>query len=141
MKPLLDKKLRFLLDYLEEFKAFTTADFAEYERDKLIKRAVERLIQLLVEVGSDVAGIILSEREDVVVETYYDSFIKLGEKKILPMSLAKKLAASAGLRNRIIHEYGEYKDSIVFSNIKPLYDGYLAFYQKIRTYLEREEGQ
>jgi uncharacterized protein YutE (UPF0331/DUF86 family) len=133
MNALLEKKLQFLLEYLQEFREFTGIRFAEYERDTMRKRAAERLIQLLVEVGSDIAGAILLEKEGIVSETYYASFIELGKKGFISVSLAKKLASSAGLRNRIIHEYGEYKDRIVFSNIKPLYDGYLRFYQKIKN--------
>ena len=132
MSPLLEKKLQFLLEYLQEFNEFTSMRFSEFERDKIKKRAAERLIQLLVEVGSDIAGEILLEKKGIAAETYYASFIELGKKGFISVPLAKKLASSAGLRNRIIHEYGEYKDRIVFSNIKPLYDGYLKFYQKIK---------
>jgi uncharacterized protein YutE (UPF0331/DUF86 family) len=132
MNALLERKLQFLLEYLQEFKEFTGLRFAEYERDRIKKRAAERLIQLLVEVGSDIAGVILLEKEGIAAETYYASFIELGKKGFISMPLAKKLASSAGLRNRIIHEYGEYKDRIVFSNIKPLYEGYLKFYQGIK---------
>ena len=122
MNALLEKKLQFLLEYLQELKAFTGLRFSEYERDKIKKRAAERLLQLLVEVGSDIAGAILLEKEGMVSETYYASFLELGKKGFISVPLAKKLASSAGLRNRIIHEYGEYKDHIVFSNIKPLGD-------------------
>jgi uncharacterized protein YutE (UPF0331/DUF86 family) len=139
MTLLIGRKLQLLLDYLEEFKKFSRMRFAEYERDKIKRRAAERLIQLLVEVGSDIAGIILSEKEGIIPESYYESFIKLGERKIIPLNLAKKLAASTGLRNRIIHEYGEYKDSIVFANIKPLYNSYLSFYLSVRSYLKSEK--
>ena len=132
MNALVEKKLQFLLEYLQEFREFTGLRFAEYEGDRIKKRAAERLIQLLVEGGSDIAGVILLEKEGVVSETYYASFIELGKKGIISKSLAKKLASSAGLRNRIIHEYGEYKDRIVFSNIKPLYQGYLKFYQGVK---------
>lgn len=135
MKAILEKKLQFLLEYLEEFHQFTEITFTEYERNKLKKRTVERLIQLFVEVGSDIAGIVISETKNCVPETYYECFMKLGEKKILSKTLARKMAASAGLRNRIIHEYGEYKDSIVFANIKPLYNSYLKFYHEMKKYL------
>jgi uncharacterized protein YutE (UPF0331/DUF86 family) len=84
MKAVLEKKLQFLLEYLEEFHQFTEINFTEYERNKLKRRTVERLIQLLVEVGSDIAGVVLSEEKDCIPETYYECFMKLGEKKILP---------------------------------------------------------
>lgn len=137
MNALLGTKLRYLLDYLEEFRELIEINYPAYLKDRLRRRAAERLIQLLVEVACDVAGIILSEK-GIIVETYYQSFLRLGEEKIIPMRLAKTLAGSAGLRNRIIHEYGEYKDEIVFSNMRPLYNAFLKFYHAIKDYCEHD---
>lgn len=41
-----------------------------------------------------------------VPSTYGDVFIALAEHGILPRSLAQRLAAAAGLRNLIAHQYG-----------------------------------
>ena len=89
MNALLEKKLQFLLEYLQEFREFTGIRFAEYERDTMRKRAAERLIQLLVEVGSDIAGAILLEKEGIVSETYYASFIELGKKGFIDRLLSR----------------------------------------------------
>ena len=50
---------------------------------------------------------ILSEKEDETPLDFYNSFIMLGTKKYLPMKLAETMASSAGLRNRLAHEYDE----------------------------------
>ncbi|MBU1753426.1 DUF86 domain-containing protein [bacterium] len=101
--------------------------YREYTDKSIIKRATERLLQLLVEVASDINGIILTIGGKRVPESYYDSFIKVGEAGIISIDLAQKLASTAGLRNRIVHEYGEYKDSIVFQNIKKMYELYMEY--------------
>jgi len=46
------------------------------------------------------------------------------------------LAKYGGLRNRIAHEYGSYKDEIVYSQIKPLYKDFQRFYKAVTIYLK-----
>lgn len=43
--------------------------------------------------------------------------IEKGLRKTLERPVTLKLAKTTGLRNRIIHEYGEYKDEVVYKNI------------------------
>ncbi|MFH1962284.1 MAG: DUF86 domain-containing protein [bacterium] len=123
----LREKLLFLTQYLGELSELRKITYREYTDKSIIKRATERLLQLLVEVASDINGIILTIGGKRVPESYYDSFIKVGEADIISIDLAQKLASTAGLRNRIVHEYGEYKDSIVFQNIKKMYELYMEY--------------
>ncbi|MBU0701201.1 DUF86 domain-containing protein [bacterium] len=123
----LREKLLFLTQYLGELSELRKITYREYTDKSIIKRATERLLQLLVEVASDINGIILTIGGKRVPESYYDSFIKVGEAGIISIDLAQKLASTAGLRNRIVHEYGEYKDSIVFQNIKKMYELYMEY--------------
>jgi len=44
---------------------------------------------------------------------YYTSFIALGEARVLPSDLAERLAPSAGVRNRLIHEYDDIDDAVI----------------------------
>ena len=41
-----------------------------------------------------------------VPNNYYGGFVKLGDLGVLPRELSRSLAPSAGLRNRLVHEYG-----------------------------------
>jgi len=54
----------------------------------------------------------------------------MGETGIIEKDIALKLAGTTGLRNRIIHEYGKYKDEIVFKNIATFIEFY-GIYLKI----------
>ncbi|MEK6729572.1 MAG: HepT-like ribonuclease domain-containing protein, partial [Planctomycetota bacterium] len=78
-----------------------------------------------VEVACDINSFILSKK-GIVAESYHDSFLKMGEAKIVENPVALKLANTTGLRNRIIHEYGEYKDEIVYKNVSI----FIEFYGK-----------
>lgn len=135
-QEIIRNKLQFLVGYIYELKEFTEIVYNEYASSKKNKRTVERLIGLIVECGSDICGDILSLFNGTVPESYYESFSLLGEKGIIEGNYSKKLAKYGGLRNRITHEYGSYKDEIVYSQIKPLYTDFQRFYQEIDNYLK-----
>ena len=124
-KEIFLSKLNYLKNYYEEIKSFELLSFNQYIQDKIKRRAVERLLQLIVEVACDINSFVLSKR-GVTAESYHDSFAKMGEAGIIEKDIASKLARTTGLRNRIIHEYGEYKDEVVYKNISI----FIEFYGK-----------
>lgn len=140
-KEILLSKLNYLKNYYEELKSFTLLSFNQYIQDKIRRRAVERLLQLIVEVACDINSFVLSKR-GVTAESYHDSFMKMGEAGIIEKDIASKLARTTGLRNRIIHEYGEYKDEVVYKNISIFIEFY-GKYLKIlagKFFLEEKEN-
>ncbi len=134
---IINQKMQLLLGYIEELEEFTFLNFDEYVNSKKNKRTAERLIELIVECGSDVSGNILSVFNGTVPESYYKSFSLLGEKGIISKEFANSIAKYGGLRNRIAHEYGTYKDEIVFAQVKPLYKSFQNFYKEMDNYLRQ----
>ncbi len=132
-------KLLLLNGYLEELKEIKDLKYYEYMDETITRRGAERLLQLLVEVSSDINSAIISNVGKIPPESYYESFIKAGEYGVISKELAQKLAPSAGLRNRIIHEYGEYKDSIVYKNVKKLYELYSQYLIDVNNYLHKHK--
>lgn len=124
-KEILVSKIGHLKNYFEELENFGSLGFHEYLQDKIKRRAIERLLQLVVEVACDINNFILSKK-GIVAESYHDSFLKMGEAEIVEVPVALKLAKTTGLRNRIIHEYGEYKDEVVYKNVSI----FIEFYGK-----------
>ena len=124
-KDIFTSKLNHLKNYYEELKDFETVSFHQYTVDKVRRRAIERLLQLIVEVGCVLNSFVLSKR-GVAPDSYHDSFIKMDEAGVIGNDVALKLARTTGLRNRIIHEYGEYKDEVVYKNVSI----FIEFYGK-----------
>jgi uncharacterized protein YutE (UPF0331/DUF86 family) len=113
---ILVSKLNYLRNYHEELRTFESLTSRQYVDDKIKRRAVERLLQLMVEVACDINNFILSKK-NIIAESYHDSFLKMDEAGIIEKDIVLKLARTTGLWNRIIHEYGEYKDEVVYKNI------------------------
>jgi len=136
-KDLVLSKLIKIKKYIQELKTFSNITFEEYKRDFTKKRAVERLILLLVEVATDINSYVIVEIGKNPPTDYYDSFIKAVEIGLMSKQLGEKLATSAGLRNRLVHEYDEIKDDIVYSSINDVIELYTTFIKEVNDYLKQ----
>ena len=83
----------------------------------------------------DINNIIIKEKGDYPANDYYASFIKLVELGVLEEKFAYDIAPSTGLRNRLVHEYEEVDDKIVYENIDKLYDYYTDYLKAVNNYL------
>ncbi|MCD5402049.1 DUF86 domain-containing protein [candidate division NPL-UPA2 bacterium] len=99
----------------------------------------ERLIELIVEAAVDINGLMAVELGESPPQNYYSSFLKLGEMEILPEVLAKKLAPFAGLRNRLVHEYEDIRDSLVYKKTKIMVDLFPEYLQKMEDFFRKVE--
>ncbi len=120
------------LKALEPIQAMTAEDYVE---DLYKRKAAERLLQELIEAAIDINTHIIVHIGSTLPEDYYESFIKLGELRVIPEELAKKLAPSAGLRNRLVHEYDTLDDPIVFEAIRTAEALYPEYVKEIEGYI------
>ncbi len=136
-KEIVYRKLKKLNSYIKELETFKDITFEEYLKDFQNRRTVERLIQLIVDVAVDINSHILVDEGHMPPEDAYDSFIKVGNKGIIPQKFAEEIAPSTGERNIIVHEYEQIDDGIIFSSIKKaitMYKKYISYYME---YLEK----
>lgn len=68
---------------------------------------------------------------------YYASFVQLGALGILDPGLASSLAASAGLRNRLVHEYDDLDPARVFEGLEAVLRLVPAYLRAIEGFLAR----
>lgn len=107
---LINKDLK-SLEKLSKLSLKTYLSKSEYEA--MAERYLERIIGRMIDINYH----ILLEAEKENPMDYYGSFIKMGKKKYLPSKLALVMANSAGLRNRLAHEYDEIDEKKVFEAI------------------------
>ncbi len=70
-------------------------------------------------------------------DTYYEGFIRLVSPGVLPAPLAQVLAPSAGLRNRLVHEYDVINDVIVYNAVLEALQLYSMYVGEILEYLRK----
>ncbi len=97
------RKLAIIVENLKMLEPIKSMNTVEYLQDLYKRKATERLLQELIEAAVDINIHMIVQIGHTVPDDYYESFIKAGELKIIPLDLAQKLAPSAGLRNRLVY--------------------------------------
>ena len=116
-KKLVSRKITLINIDLKSLKALSRLSLKTYlskaDYEALAERYLERIIGRMIDINYH----ILSEKENEIPTDFYNSFIALGRKKYLPIKLADTMANSAGLRNRLAHEYDEIDAKKIFEAI------------------------
>lgn len=111
---LIQRKINFILNDLSRIKdVLKMSDEKHLSNDlkeALFERYLERTIGRMIAINYH----ILKELSDITPNDYFNSFIEMGKKKYLPHALSQNLAQSAGLRNRIAHEYDDIDEKKIF---------------------------
>jgi uncharacterized protein YutE (UPF0331/DUF86 family) len=102
---IIQRKLSVILENIRALEPIRGLGQEEYSQDLYKRKATERLLQELIEAAIDINTHMIVGSGHSAPDDYYQSFIRAGEFGIIPRDLAEKLAPSAGLRNRLVHEY------------------------------------
>jgi uncharacterized protein YutE (UPF0331/DUF86 family) len=104
-------------------------DYLAGATDEIIaERYLERIIGRMIDINYH----LITEAGEPPPRDYFDSFTQLARIGVLPAPFAKRIAASAGLRNRLVHEYDEIDPERV-------YEGLQAAVRDVPEYLRRVE--
>jgi uncharacterized protein YutE (UPF0331/DUF86 family) len=134
------RKLGHIITSLELLAPMRTISLDEYRRRVWERKGVERVLQEAIEAALDVNAHLISELGHDVPDDYFGGFVKLGQLGILSEDLAGALAPSAGLRNRLVHEYDTLDDAKVLAAVGTLLDLYPRYIQAIEAALVKLES-
>jgi len=137
-KEMLSQKLLSMTQYLDELESLRAPTFLEYKKDHIKRYAVERLIELIVEFATDINRHFAAVFSESSPPTYYDTFAEMNNLEILPKSLSFKLAATTGLRNRLVHRYEDIDHKVVYHSVDPLLENYRKYAVIVYDYLEKK---
>ncbi|MBT9169729.1 MAG: hypothetical protein DDT18_00064 [Actinobacteria bacterium] len=129
------RKLGVLIENLKALKPIEEMSRTEYSQDVYKRKATERLLQELIEAAIDINTHLIVQTGSPAPDSYYESFIRVGELKILASDLAERLAPSAGLRNRLVHEYDALDHWLVLEAVKTAGNLYPQYVREIEDYL------
>ncbi len=133
-KEVLQRKLQKLQGYLRELEPYKRLSWEDYYTNNQVRRAVERLIQLIVDVAVDINTHSVVDSGGPPPDNAFDSFIKAAEMNFIPREFANEIAPSSGERNIIVHDYEKIDDSLVFQSIPEvikMYRSYLEYFKKL----------
>ncbi len=107
------KKLAQYLEFLEKEKSLT---YEQYVQNQTAQFAVERALQLAIQVVVDIATHILSTSGNLVPDDYRDAILKLAQAGVIPSDYASRIAGMAGFRNVLVHQYVSIDPRLVYDN-------------------------
>ena len=134
-KEVIRRKIAVIIENLKALEAVKDITIEEYRDDIYKRKATERLLQELIEAAIDINTHIIVQTGNRVPDDYFESFIKAGEYNIIPKNIAEKLAPSAGLRNRLVHEYDLLDHFRILEAVKIAEDLYPSYIKAIEDYL------
>ncbi|MHB1254264.1 MAG: type VII toxin-antitoxin system HepT family RNase toxin [Candidatus Humimicrobiaceae bacterium] len=118
-KELIKRKLSFLEEYYNDLqKTSKELDYKKISEDKIVRRFVERTLQIAIESCLDIAQHIISYEKYREPVNNQDMFQILIEENILDKDLGENLKKMAQFRNVIVHEYIKINPEIIFSILK-----------------------
>ena len=129
------RKLAVMALNLERLQAIERLSLEAYRADWTRVKATERVLQELVEAAVDVNQHLLAASGSGAAPDYRQSFLEAGRLGIIPSSLAAELAPSAGLRHRLVHEYDEIDDAIVFAAVRFAHSLFPHYIEAIDRYV------
>lgn len=113
------RKVKLIQEDLGKLDKLGQYSFEEIARDFTKMGAVERLLEKIIMRAIDINQHLITElgRGDEKIRGYEDTFYVLASLNVYSEDFAKKIAPSAGLRNRLVHEYNDTQDEIVYRSV------------------------
>ncbi len=113
-------KISTIETYLGEFENIIPSEIKDYKTDLVIKAAVERYIEKIVEALTDLSFLIIKEKKLKLPEDDIHAFKILFENKLIKEKLFINLKHAKGMRNIIAHQYGDLDDNVIFDSLHEL---------------------
>jgi uncharacterized protein YutE (UPF0331/DUF86 family) len=132
---LLRRKLAHIAELLTALQPLARLTLEVYRQRLYDRKAAERLLQEAIEAALDVNAHLIAELGGPAPDDYFGGFIALGTLGILSDDLARELAPSAGLRNRLVHEYDAIDDAKVHTAMNTMLTVFPRFIDAIDRYL------
>jgi uncharacterized protein YutE (UPF0331/DUF86 family) len=134
-RALVRRKLATIARNLGDLTAVEGLTMEEYRSDRFRQKGSERMLQEAVEAAVDVNLHLLRATGHPAPPDYYESFIAVGLAGVIPEDLARQLAPSAGLRNRLVHEYDVIDDAIVLDAVRRARREFAVYVAAIERYV------
>lgn len=113
----------------QERKAYLASPTSEVLAERYLERIIGRMI--------DVNYHLLTESGQPPPRDYFQSFVELGRLGVLEPDFARRIAACAGLRNRLVHEYDALDPEKVHQALQAAVIDLPEYLDGVRRFLER----
>lgn len=136
-RELVTRKLVLIAQDLAAVEGLAAKTAEEYAADTSSQVMAERYLERMIGRMIDVNFHLLTESGQPPPRDYFQSFVDLGRLGALDVAFARRVAPSAGLRNRLVHEYDELDPLKVREALIAAVADAPEFLAQIRRFLDR----
>jgi uncharacterized protein YutE (UPF0331/DUF86 family) len=135
------RKLQLITDDLGQLATFRDISHQELVTDPIRLAAVERMIERIVLRAIDVNEHVIATSATGAEErttrlTYRETFLRLADYDVYSHEFATLIAASAGLRNILVHEYNDIDHRILHASIRTALHEYADYVTAVSAWLD-----
>ena len=117
MKERITEKITEICSFLQELQEIVPSRLDAYLKNPTVKAACERYFEKIVIAMVDLSFLIIRYKKLKLPEDDNSIFGSLAKEEIISEELALKLRKAKGMRNIIVHEYGEIDDQRTFQAV------------------------
>jgi uncharacterized protein YutE (UPF0331/DUF86 family) len=132
-------KLREMERYVQMLKDYQKSTIRQLKSDMTLRGAVERYMQLAIEIVVETGEMIIARQGFKKPETYREVIEILGENKVIDSGFAKKFAPAAGFRNILVHRYGSIQIEELYEHLQRDVKDFDTFAKQVAEYLKRKK--
>jgi uncharacterized protein YutE (UPF0331/DUF86 family) len=136
-RELVTRKMLLIMRDLTELREMLPEDEAAFVRSRRDQAVVERYLERMIGRAIDINFHLITESGHAPPADYYSSFTALAPLGVLDGAFAGKIAAAAGLRNRLVHVYDEIDPARVFRALHSALQDIPAYLEQVNAYLDR----
>jgi uncharacterized protein YutE (UPF0331/DUF86 family) len=135
-KILIKRKITLIAEDLTSLKEIADLSLEKYLADHKNEILAERYLERIIGRMIDINYHLITETGHTPPRDYFSSFIQLGKMKIIPVAESEKLALSAGLRNRLAHEYDAIDEKQIYAAVKVCFKDIPAYLKNINSFIK-----
>jgi uncharacterized protein YutE (UPF0331/DUF86 family) len=137
-KTFIKRKIKLIQEELSRLENLGHYTFEEIKDDFTRMYAIERALEKIIMRAIDINQHIIAEtgKGDESIRGYEDTFYALSKSGIYSEDFAKEIAPSAGLRNRLVHEYNDTKDEIIYRSVEDAIRQYAKYCNSILKFIK-----
>lgn len=135
-QEIIQTKIKDIQNYLVEIKPLLGLQTEEILADNLKLRTIERDFQLIIDTMLDINTHIIAAQKLTLPDNYQNTFTVLGQNKVLSAGLAQKIAPAVGLRNKVVHKYGEVDNKKMIEDLKAGSEQFEEYIEEIKKLLK-----
>ena len=136
-RDLVTRKMVLITADLGTLQGMASKDRGSYLASPTDELVAERLLERMIGRMIDINFHLITEAGEAPPADYYESFTRLARVGVLEHDFAPRIAGSAGLRNRIVHEYDEIDPARVHEALQSAVTDIPAYLRRINDYVGR----